>query len=56
MYQQGCGNGNRNGKLLKSDGGDVTYTGLVSKVRYGYGVRVENLVTGKGIGSSTGRN
>ena len=56
MYQQGCGNGNRIGKLLKSDDGDVTYTGLVSKVRYGYGVRVENLVTGKGIGSSTGRN
>ena len=48
-------NGNRNGKLLKSDDGDVTYTGLVSKARYGYGVRVENLGTGTGIGSSTGQ-
>lgn len=41
--------GNRNGMLSESDEGDVKYRGLVSKVRYGYGVRVENLVTGKRV-------
>ena len=55
LFKQGYGNVNGSGKLLKSDDGDVIYTGLFLKVRYGYGFRVENLGTVTGIGSSTGR-